>query len=139
MRIHEGLSETTRALLRIVSGLMLWQHGAQKLFGWLGGNAVASWLSWPVGIAGIIEFFGGLLIILGVKTRWVAFLLSGHLAVVFWWRHFPWGEPQNFMPIMNRGEVPVLFCFIFLYLWTAGPGRWSVDDLLAKRSRPPDA
>jgi putative oxidoreductase len=128
-------SVTTRmslGVLRIVTGLMFWQHGAQKLFGWLGGfgpnGTVGSWLSWPFGFAGMLEFFGGILILLGVKTRYVAFILCGEMAVTYWWRHFPGG----FWPIQNGGERAVLFCFIFLFLWAAGPGAWSVDGLLAK-------
>jgi len=119
--------------LRIITGLMFWQHGAQKLFGWLGDGDPAAWLSWPVGIAGILEFFGGILILLGVKTRWVAFILCGEMAVTYWWRHF---SPDALMPIQNRGELPVLFCFIFLFLWANGPGRFSVDGVLEKE-RPP--
>ena len=116
-------------VLRIVTGLMFWQHGAQKLFGWLGGfgrdGGSAPWFSWPIGVAGILEFFGGILILLGLWTRHVAFLLAGEMAVVFWWRH----SPNAFWPIQNRGELPVLFCFIFLFLVAAGPGRFSLDGL----------
>jgi putative oxidoreductase len=108
---------------------VLWQHGARKLFGWLGGTAVDSWFSWPMGVAGILEFFGGILILVGFKTRSVAFLLCGETAVVYWWRHF---SPDAFWPIVNRGEGPVLFCFIFLFLWAAGPGAFSLDGRLAK-------
>lgn len=116
-------------LLRIVTGLMFWQHGAQKLFGWLTERDPTIWFSWPRGVAGILEFFGGILIILGVKTRWVAFILAGEMAVTYWWRHF---DRAAFMPIVNRGELPVLFCFIFLFLWANGPGRFSVDGLLER-------
>lgn len=130
MNAPAGMQGITHALLRIVAGLMFWQHGAQKLFGMLGAeSAVDSWFSYPRGIAGILEFFGGILIILGVKTRWVAFILSGQMAVAFWTAHFP----RGFWPIQNGGEPAVLFCFIFLYLWTAGSGPWSVDDMLANR------
>ncbi|WP_420633562.1 DoxX family protein [Candidatus Palauibacter sp.] len=121
--------DTTHALLRIVAGLMLWQHGAQKLFGWLGGNAADSWFAWPVGIAGIIEFFAPILIILGIRTRYVAFLLTGHFAVVYWWRHF-FGREMDFWPIVNGGELAVLYCAIFLFLWTTGGGKWNLDHLV---------
>lgn len=131
MKVPEAAPHTAHGLLRIVAGLMYWQHGAVKLFGWLGGSAVGSWLSWPTGIAGIIEFFGGILIMLGLRTRPVAFLLCGQMAVVYWWRHF--ARTPSFFPIQNRGEVPVLLCFIFLYMWLAGPGRFSLDGALAKR------
>jgi putative oxidoreductase len=121
-------------VLRIMTGLMFWQHGAQKLFGWLGGfgrdAGSVPWISWPFGVAGMLEFFGGILILFGLRTRPVAFLLAGEMAVVFWWRHFPNGG----WPIQNRGEVPVLFCFIFLFLVVAGPGRFALDGLLGKSS-----
>jgi len=122
-------SRTAHGLLRVVTGLMFWQHGARKLFGWLGGTAVDSWFSWPFGVAGILEFFGGILILIGFRTRSVAFLLSGEMAVVYWWRHFSW---DAFWPIVNRGEGPVLFSFIFLFLWAAGPGAFSVDGMLTR-------
>lgn len=118
-------------VLRIVTGLMFWQHGARKLFGWLGSDGSGvPWLSWPVGIAGILEFFGGILILLGLRTRPVAFLLAGEMAVVFWWRHFPNGG----WPIENRGELPILFCFIFLFLFAAGSGRFSLDGVRRRSS-----
>ena len=120
--------ETTHALLRIVSGLMLWQHGAQKLLGWFGRDAVGSWFSWPGGIAGLIEFFLPILIVLGIRTRLVAFVLTGHFAVVYWWRHF-FARDMEWVPIMNGGELAILYCAIFLFLWTAGGGgKWSLDD-----------
>ncbi|MDH3734306.1 MAG: DoxX family protein [Gemmatimonadota bacterium] len=130
-------AHVAQGILRIVTGLMFWQHGARKLFGWLGGTAVDSWLSWPVGVAGMLEFFGGILILLGVKTRWVAFLLCGQMAVTYWWRHF--FEQGTFWPIENGGERAVLFCFIFLFLFAAGPGAFSVDGRLeAGRADTPD-
>lgn len=120
----------TLNLLRIFAGLMFWQHGAQKLFGMLDGNAVEGWLSWPRGIAGILEFFGGILIVLGLFTRPVAFVLSGEMAVAYFMSHVP----RGFWPIMNGGERAVLFCFIFLFLWAAGGGDFSLDGWRKKRS-----
>ncbi len=121
--------EITKNLLRIVTGLMFWQHGAQKLFGWLGGTAVeAGWFSFPLGIAGILEFFGGALIMLGLFTRPVAFLLSGQMAVAYFMAHFA----NGFWPIGNGGERAVLFCFIFLFLWAADGGDFSLDGLRRK-------
>ncbi len=125
-----GLREVALNLLRIVAGLMFWQHGARKLFGWLGGNAVESWFAWPMGFAGMLEFFGGLMIMFGLFTRQVAFLLCGQMAVAFFWRHLP----QGFWPIQNGGEPAVLFCFIFLYLWANGGGDWGIDGILRKRN-----
>ena len=129
MKAPDGLKSTTHAALRIVTGLMFWQHGAQKLFGC---EPVVGWFTWPTGIAGILEFFGGILILIGLKTRPVAFILAGQMAVAFWMAHFP----QGFWPIQNGGERAVLFCFLFLFLWQAGAGKWSVDDMLAKGSGP---
>ena len=117
---------TTHALLRVVAGLMLWQHGAQKLFGMFGSTAVESWFAWPRGIAGLIEFFLPILIILGIRTRWVAFILTGHFAVVYWWRHF-FAREMQFWPIENGGELSILYCAIFLYLWATGNGKYSLD------------
>ncbi|MEZ4417383.1 MAG: DoxX family protein [Gemmatimonadota bacterium] len=124
-----ALTELTKNLLRIFAGLMFWQHGAQKLFGWLGGNAVGGWFSWPLGFAGLLEFFGGALILLGLFTRPVAFLLAGQMAVAFWWRHFP----NGFWPIQNGGELAVLYTFIFLFLVAHGGGDFSVDGWRKKR------
>ena len=109
--------------IRFVGGFQLWQHGAQKLFAWFGRETpVEMWtIFWT---AGVIEVFGGALIAVGLFTRPVAFLLTGHMAVIFWWRH-AWGNPV--WPLMNRGEAPILFCFIFLLIWAWGSGTWSVD------------
>ncbi|MEZ4424361.1 MAG: DoxX family protein [Gemmatimonadota bacterium] len=121
--------ELFRSLLRIVAGLLFMQHGAQKLFGWFGGNAVASWFAFPLGVAGLLEFFGGILILIGLFTRPVAFILAGQMAVAFWWRHYPNGV----WPIQNGGEPAVLFCFIFLYLAVVGGGRYGIDGWRKRR------
>src|ERR671914_1300328 len=92
----------THALLRVVTGLMFWQHGAQKLFGWLDGRQVQELASLS-GVAGVLEFFGGILIILGLFTRPVAFILSGEMAVAYFMAH----APQGLWPIANRGEAAV--------------------------------
>jgi len=122
----------THNLLRIVTGLFFWQHGAQKLLGWLGGQQVETLASW-MGVAGILEFFGGLLIAAGLLTRPVAFVLAGEMAVAYFWVH----APQSVWPIMNRGELAALFCFIFLYFVAHGAGSFSLDRLLSRRSRQP--
>ena len=116
------------SLLRMVAGLLFAQHGAQKLFGWLGGEQVTNVMS-TMGIAGILEFFGGILIIIGLFTRPVAFLLSGEMAVAYFMAHFP----RAFWPAENGGEPAVLFCFIFLYFAATGAGRWSVDEAIGRR------
>jgi putative oxidoreductase len=122
--------EVTHALLRIVTGLMFWQHGAQKLFGWLGGQQVTD-LASMAGVAGVLEFVGGILIIVGLLTRPVAFLLSGEMAVAYFTAHFP----RGLWPIENRGEPAVLFCFLFLFFAAHGAGRYSVDAVLSNRRR----
>ncbi len=118
----------THSLLRMVAGLMFAQHGAQKLFGWLGGEQVGSVMS-MIGVAGVLEFFGGILIILGLFTRPVAFVLSGQMAVAYFVAHASGG----FWPIINQGELAVLFCFIFLFFAAHGAGRWSLDDVIGRR------
>ena len=125
---------TALSLLRIVTGAMFMQHGVQKLFGLLL-DASRPWSGAPpmfsqFWFAGVLETFGGLLIVLGLLTRPVAFLLSGEMAVAYFQAH----APRGFWPIMNRGEVVVLFSFIYLYLFAAGPGPFSLDALLRRRS-----
>jgi putative oxidoreductase len=113
------------ALLRIVTALLFIEHGTQKLFGFppmMGGNPTPPLLSLS-GIAALLEFFGGILILVGLWTRPVAFILSGQMAVAYWIAH----APRNFFPVLNGGDAAILFCFIFLYLFVAGPGAWSVD------------
>jgi putative oxidoreductase len=85
-----------------------------------------------MGVAGVLEFFGGLLILLGLFTRPTAFILSGLLAVAYFMAHAPGG----FWPIQNQGELAVLYCFVFLYLAAAGGGEWSVDRLLGRGNSP---
>jgi putative oxidoreductase len=116
-------------LLRIMAGLLLMQHGLQKLFGWFGGidgSGATVQLTSQLGLAGVLETFGGALVALGLLTRPVAFLLAGEMAVVYFQAHFPHG----FFPIMNRGEPPVLFCFIFLAFAAIGGGPYSIDALI---------
>ncbi|MEO7065706.1 MAG: DoxX family protein [Rhodanobacter sp.] len=112
------------SILRIVSGLLFMQHGAQKLFGMLG-HAQVPLLS-LMGAAGVLEFFGGLLIVLGLLTRPTAFILSGQMAFAYFLVH----NPANAWPVLNGGDLAVLFCFFFLYLSAAGAGPWSLDRLM---------
>jgi putative oxidoreductase len=114
-------------LLRVVAGLLLMQHGVQKLFGWLGGTRVDT-LASQMGLAGVLETFGGLLVVLGLFTRPVAFVLAGEMAVAYFQVH----APNGLWPIRNRGELPVLLCFVFLFLAARGAGPWSLD---ARRHR----
>jgi putative oxidoreductase len=111
------------ALLRIMAGLAFAQHGAQKLFGVLGGRAVP--LATQFGLAGIIEFVGGIMIALGLFTGPVAFIAGGEMAWAFFQSHLP----RGFWTIQNGGEPAVLYCFIFLYLSAVGSGKLSVDAI----------
>jgi putative oxidoreductase len=118
------------ALLRIIVGFLYLQHGTAKLFHV---PHVAYFDQLPVlsliGFAGMLEIVGGLLIILGLFTRPVAFILSGEMAVAYFMEHAPHGH--LLMPALNQGEEAVLYCFIFLFLAVAGGGAWSLD---AKRA-----
>lgn len=119
------------SVLRIVTAFLLMQHGAQKLFGFLATEqgATPPLLS-LAGIAGLLEFFGGLFILLGLFTRPVAFILSGLMAVAYFMAH----APQGFWPLQNKGELAVLYCFVFLFFAVAGGGAWSVDRLMRRAS-----
>ncbi|KQP83008.1 DoxX family protein [Methylobacterium sp. Leaf117] len=113
------------SVLRIMSGLLFLEHGTQKLFGFparMGGGPAPDLLSLP-GIAGSLELVGGTLIVLGLFTRPVAFLLSGQMAVAYFLAH----APKSPFPALNGGDAAILFCFVFLYLVAAGPGPWSLD------------
>lgn len=118
------------SVLRIIVGFLFLWHGSQKLFAFPpspqggGGGGFMTF-------AGILEFFGGLLILLGLFTRWTAFILSGMMAVAYWMAHGTSGK--GFLPLMNGGELAVVYCFVFLYFFFAGGGVWSLDNLLLNR------
>lgn len=118
-----------RSVLRIVVGLMFTCHGLQKLlgfFGGMGGGRVPLFsLFWA---AALIETIGGTLIFLGLLTVPAAFILSGEMAVAYFHLHYP----RGFWPIKNGGELAVLYCFVYLYLFAAGPGPVSIDAMLRK-------
>jgi putative oxidoreductase len=111
-------------LLRIAAGLAFAQHGAQKLFGVLGAQQAVA-LASQRGLAGVIEFVGGIMIALGLFTTPVAFIASGEMA----WAYFQAHAPRNFWPIQNGGELAVLYCFIFLYISAVGSGKLSLDSI----------
>jgi len=112
---------TFYAILRIVSGLLFAVHGAQKLFGVLGGPAQLSLVS-QMGLAGVIEFVGGLSIALGFFTSIWAFIASGQMAVAYFQAH----APRGLWPVQNGGELALMFCFVFLYIASMGTGKWGV-------------
>lgn len=118
------------SVLRIITGFLFIAHGAQKLFGFLAPpGAPSPPLLSMGGVAGILEFFGGLLFLVGLFTRPVAFILSGLMAVAYFMAHAPGG----FWPLQNKGELAVLYCFVFLFFSAAGGGEWSLDRLLRRR------
>lgn len=130
--ISIGVAPWLRSVLRIVTAFLFMAHGTQKLFSFpvpfpaeMGGQPGFFSLLW---FAGVLEVFGGLLVLLGLFTRPVAFLLSGQMAVAYFMAH----APQAFWPLLNHGEAAVLYCFVFLYLAAAGPGPLSLDRMLGK-------
>jgi putative oxidoreductase len=123
----ERWSPQMRSVLRIVAGLLFVQHGSAKLLHVPPQPMFAHLqLMSLLGIQGVIELAGGGLLTIGLFSRPVAFILSGDMAVAFFIAHFP----RGWLPILNGGDLAVLFCFSFLYLWVAGPGPWSLDALL---------
>ncbi|WP_339914542.1 DoxX family protein [uncultured Brevundimonas sp.] len=122
------------SLLRIVAGLMFMQHGAQKLFGFPAEAMGPFNLLSQMGIGGVLELVGGALIVLGLFTRPVAFILSGMMAVAYFQMHWQFGTASPF-PLVNHGELAALYCWVFLYLVFAGPGEWAVDNQLSRRRR----
>ena len=117
------------SILRIVAAVLYLLHGTQKLFGIPpSAKGATVELASRLGAAGVIEIVGGLLILLGLFTRVTAFICSGEMAFAYFLAHAPRGP----LPIVNAGELPVLFCFIFLYLAAAGGGAWSVDAALRR-------
>ncbi|MFO1434641.1 MAG: DoxX family protein [Candidatus Competibacteraceae bacterium] len=111
------------SILRIISAFLFMQHGAQKLLNFPAPPPTPWVLFSLLGLAGLLELFGGLLLLIGLFTRPVAFILSGFMAVAYFMAH----APQGFWPLLNRGELAVLYCFVFLYLAAAGGGPWSLD------------
>lgn len=145
MRLSETFvnvwSDRARSVLRIVAGFLFMAHGMQKLLGFPAPAAHPFQLFTLSGFAGVLELFGGILLLIGLFTRPVAFILSGEMAFAYFIAH----APQNFWPLINRGELAVLYCFVFLYFAVAGGGVWSLDNALrtgrtgvASPSRAPD-
>ena len=133
MAAIRSLEPYVRSILRIVVGFLFSLHGMQKLlgfFGGMGGGGAKAAFGSLVWVAGSLEMVGGLLILVGLFTAPVAFILSGQMAVAYFMVHFP----QGFLPLRNGGELAVLYCFVYLYLCIAGPGPLSVDALVRKKS-----
>ena len=123
MNFLKPYSDQLLSILRIMSGLLFLQHGATKYLNFpvsMMNNASPMTMG---GAAGIIELVGGILIVLGLFTRPVAFILSGTMAVAYFYAHFP----QGFFPLLNKGELAALYCFVFLFIAAAGGGAWSAD------------
>ena len=114
------------ALLRIVAGLLFTMHGTQKLFGFP--NKMPVPLSPLITVGGVIELVCGLLILLGFLTSIAAFIASGMMAVAYFMAHFP----NGFWPIINQGELAVIYCFVFLYFAARGSGIWSLDSIIGR-------
>lgn len=127
------------SVLRIVAAFLYIAHGTQKLFGTPsmgpggpGGPGGGPPLLSLFGAAGVLETFGGMLLLLGLFTRPVAFVLAGEMAVAYFLQH----APHALLPLVNRGELAVLYCFLYLYLAATGGGPWSLDEL-RRRGGPP--
>jgi len=118
------------SLLRIVAGFMFVCHGLQKILGIPAPMANAVPVFSLAGVAGLMELVGGALLLIGLCTRPVAFLLSGEMAFAYFIAH----APQGFWPLLNRGELAALYCFVFLYFAVAGAGPWSLDRWWKRRA-----
>ena len=121
MKILGPFETRIYAIMRIVVGFTYSCHGAQKLFGVLGGHGLVQ--APLMRVAGCIEFFGGVLIALGLFTRIAAFIASGEMAVAYFMMH----APRSFFPLVNQGELAVVYCFIFLYIASRGAVKWGID------------
>ena len=132
---HPPYARWAHVLLRVITGLLFMQHGLQKIVGMFGGMGGSGGMTAPMWslpwFAGVLELVGGLLIVIGLLTRPTAFVLCGEMAVAYFMVHFP----QGFWPIENKGEMAVLYCFVFLYFSTTGAGAVSLDYILS-RNRP---
>ena len=119
------------SIARVVTALIFMAHGTQKLLNFppRANNAPGPDLFSLYGLAGSLEIVGGILLVFGLFTRPVAFILSGEMALAYWMGH----APNNFFPILNRGDAAILYCFFFLYLACAGGGAWGLDRMIWKK------
>ena len=121
------LNNYTYAALRIVTGLLFMFHGSQKLLGWP--VPIDGLPAFVIYIAGPIELIGGALVMVGLMTRWAAFVCSGLMAAAYWM----WHATAALYPLLNGGELAIVFCFAFLYISSHGPGIWSLDAIRGGR------
>lgn len=138
--LMQRVQPITYNALRIVAGLAFMTHGGAKLFGLFSDRPpmaplfqIGEFLArfWPFGMAGILEFFGGALMVMGLFAPQVAFILAGEMAVTYFWRH--WGLGANSLWWWsNRGELPLLYCYIWLFFWGNGSGTFSLDAWVAR-------
>lgn len=117
------------SVLRIMSGLLLLQHGTAKVLGFPAVEGLPAPGFSLAGLSGPLELIFGIFLVLGLFTRPFALLAAGFMAVAYWMVH----GPQGFYPMLNGGELAVLYCFVFLYLAIAGAGPWSLDAIIRKR------
>jgi putative oxidoreductase len=122
------------SILRIIVGLLYMEHGLAKIVGFplQPNHAPYALFTLHPGLQGLLELVGGLLLALGLLTRSVAFVLAGNMAVAYFMVH----APRGFFPLLNGGELAIVYCFVFLYFWVAGGGEWSLDRLRAAESVP---
>lgn len=125
MNFLKPYTSQLRGVLRIMSGLLFLQHGTTKYLHFPETQMSGASPLTMSGIAGLIELVGGALLVLGLFTRPAALIMSGTMAVAYFYAH----APRGFFPILNGGELSALYCFVFLYLAAAGPGSWSVDRI----------
>jgi putative oxidoreductase len=119
------------SVLRIITGFLFVEHGASKILGYPPSPKPMPFeLFSMAGFSGVLELVGGTLILIGLFTQIAAFILSGEMAVAYFMVH----APNGFFPMVNKGELAVLYCFVFLYLFAAGGGPWSIDSLLRKKA-----
>ena len=129
MPIPAGWADRLLSVMRIAVALAFMQHGTSKLFGFPASLGSPDALTLPLGL---LETIGGAMLVLGLFTRPLAFVLAGQMAVAYWWGHW-WAHPErSFFPMVNHGEGAMLYCFVFLYLAAAGGGAWSLDAKLGR-------
>lgn len=140
-RMLEDAAPRALAILRVVTALLFMQHGLQKLLMWP--PSPHHPLPVPIfslfGIGGVNELVGGALVLVGLFTRPIAFVLAGQAAVAYWLFHFAGslGTPNGWMPVANGGDSAIQFCFVFLYLVFAGSGDWSIDGMRRRGNADP--